>query len=294
MAQGTIGGSNPAFRQISLGTFKITTILDGVVRRDRPESIFGTDQSADDVAALLKANHLPTDWFVHNFVPTLVETPNERVLFDTGFGPMGRNAGNGQLTARMQQAGYAPEDVSIVVLTHMHVDHIGGLMDVDGPAFPNARYVSSKTEFDFWTSDERIGTPQEDGGKLAQRNVLPLKDRFSFVDDGDTVVEGITAMAAHGHSPGHMVFVLESEGQKLMLTADTANHYVLSLQKPDWHVVFDFDKDAAAKSRKKVFGMIADEGIPFIGHHMPFPSVGYIERLGEGFRFVSASYQFEV
>jgi glyoxylase-like metal-dependent hydrolase (beta-lactamase superfamily II) len=102
---------------------------------------------------------------------------------------------------------------------------------------------------------------------------------------------GITAMAAFGHTPGHMAFHLESDGQRMMITADTANHYVWSLQRPDWEVRFDADKAAAAAARKTVFGMIAADRIPFTGYHMPFPAQGYVEPAGEGFCFVPLGYQ---
>jgi glyoxylase-like metal-dependent hydrolase (beta-lactamase superfamily II) len=98
-------------------------------------------------------------------------------------------------------------------------------------------------------------------------------------------------MAAFGHSPGHMVYMIESNGQRLAITADTANHYVWSLQKPDWEVKFDMDKAAAAAARKQVFGMLAADRVPFIGYHMPFPALGYVEPMGDGFRYVPASYQ---
>lgn len=292
--QGIINAGGTTWRQVRLGDFTVTTILDGTMRREGPSPTFGTDQEAETVATLLAENHLPADHFLHCFVPTLIQTPGDLVLFDTGFGPMGRDFGCGQLRARMQEAGYGPEDVSVVVLTHMHGDHIGGLLEEDGPAFPNARYVASEVEFEFWTSDKRQGTPQEDQAKSVHKNVVPLAEKFSFIGDGAQVVPGMTAIAAHGHSPGHMVFLIESDNRQLMLTADTANHYVASLQRPDWHVAFDFDKKAAAATRKAIFGRIADAGMPFIGHHMPFPSIGYVERMGDGFRYVPASYQFDI
>ena len=91
-----------------------------------------------------------------------------------------------------------------------------------------------------------------------------------------------------------MIFRVESQCKQLVLTADTANHFVLSLQKPDWEVRFDMDKTKAATTRRKVFDMIATERIPFIGYHMPFPAVGFVERAGEGYRFIPVSYQFDI
>ena len=127
--------------------------------------------------------------------------------------------------------------------------------------------------------------------KFLRKTVKPLNDRITLLDDGGGVVSGITAMLAAGHTPGHMIYQLESDGQRLAITADTANHYVFSLQFPDWEVRFDADKSAAAATRKVVFGMIAADRIPFIGYHMPFPGVGYVEPKDAGFRFVPMSYQ---
>jgi len=115
---------------------------------------------------------------------------------------------------------------------------------------------------------------------------------MSFIGDGDAVVSGITSMAAYGHTPGHMTYLLESGSSQLLITADTANHYVWSLAYPEWEVKFDMDKAAAAASRKAVFGMLAAEKIPFIGYHMPFPGLGYVGNRGEGgFHYVPVSYQ---
>ena len=105
------------------------------------------------------------------------------------------------------------------------------------------------------------------------------------------ILPGITAMLAAGHTPGHMVFQLESAGQRLLLGADMANHYVWSLAHPDWEVRYDMDKAQAAQTRRRLLGMLAADRVPFIGYHMPFPGVGFVEAVGEGFRFVPHSYQ---
>jgi glyoxylase-like metal-dependent hydrolase (beta-lactamase superfamily II) len=151
------------------------------------------------------------------------------------------------------------------------------------PPFPNARYVTGSVEYNHWnsTDNERFAS-----------NVKPLADRMSFLDDGGAVTSGITAMAAFGHTPGHMTYMLESEGRQVLLFADTANHYVWSLGYPDWEVRFDMDKTAAAQTRRQVLDMLAADKLPFIGYHMPFPALGYVETRDSGFRYVPASYQF--
>jgi glyoxylase-like metal-dependent hydrolase (beta-lactamase superfamily II) len=286
--------TTPETNSFKLGKFAFTVIRDGKSVIDNPQGTFGTNQTPDDVNALLTANFLPTDKFINSYAPTLIDTGSDVILFDTGFGEGGRANGNGQLLAGMAAAGYAPEQVTLVVLTHMHGDHIGGLMEGGAPAFKNARYVAGQVEYDFWKDMSRMGTPAENGHKGVLKNVVPLAEKITFVSEGSTVAPGITAMEAFGHSPGHLVFHIESEGKRLMITADTANHFVLSLQRPDWEVRFDADKTKAAATRARVFDMIATDRLPFVGYHMPFPAVGFIEKQGQGYRFVPETYQFEI
>jgi glyoxylase-like metal-dependent hydrolase (beta-lactamase superfamily II) len=286
------GAEKPAFYRFKLGGFEVTTLLDGTRPGDGPHPIFGANQPAEAVGELLQANFLPRDKFVNSFTPVLVNTGTDLVLFDTGLGAGARPA-MGRLADRIKAAGYAPEDVGIVVITHMHGDHIGGLMEETGPAFANARYVTGTREYEFWTKEAASG-PTAEAAKNVEAKVVPLAEKFTFLDDGGTVASGITALAAPGHTPGHMVYHLESEGRRLLLTADTANHFVVSLQKPDWEVRFDMDKAKAAETRRKIFGMIAADRIPFTGYHMPFPAVGYVEAAGDGFRYVPASYQLDL
>tara|TARA_R110002020_G_scaffold58412_4_gene160165 strand:+ start:246 stop:1220 length:975 start_codon:yes stop_codon:yes gene_type:complete len=284
----------PETDRFSVGSFGVLVVKDGSRASGAPNETFGADQSAETVGELLEENFLPTDQFVNSFAPTVINTGSDVVLFDTGMGPGGRAQGMGRLIEGLTAGGYTPEDVTVVVLTHLHGDHIGGLMEDGGPAFPNARYVTGQIEYDFWTDTARVGTPAEGGHKSVLEKVKPLADKMTFIGDGAEVVSGITGMAAFGHTPGHMIFNVESDGRRLILAADTANHYVLSLQRPEWEVRFDMDKAAAAATRKKVFDMIATDRVAFLGYHMPFPSVGYAEKLDTGYRFVPKSYQFEI
>ena len=258
-----------------LGDFEVTTLLAGTATVDKPQEIFGLNASPEDFAAASTAAFISTDKAQFFFTPTLVNTGAELVLFDTGMAPEG-------LLAAMTAAGVTADQVDVVVLTHMHPDHIGGMAAGGTATFPNARYVTGAVEHNYWT-----GAANE----LFDANVKPFNDRMSFLDDGGTVTAGITAMAAYGHTPGHFIYNLESAGQRLVITADTANHYVWSLARPDWEVRFDADKPAAAATRKTVFGMLAADRVPFIGYHMPFPGIGYVEAAGDGYRYVPASYQ---
>lgn len=271
------GSGFAPWNRFKLGSFEVTTLLAGTRAGDKPQETFGTNASPEDFAALSAANFIPADKTQNYFTPTVVNTGAELVLFDTGL------AAEGTLAA-LTAAGYTPDQIDVVVLTHMHGDHIGGLMGADGstPTFTNARYVAGAVEHNHWSGAANEG---------CDKNVKPLNDKITFLDDGGSVASGITGMAAFGHSPGHMIYSVDSDGQRLMITADTANHYIWSLQKPGWEVRFDADKAAAAAVRKQVFGMIAADRIPFIGYHMPFPGLGYVEQFSDGFRYVPASYQ---
>lgn len=270
----------PIARTFTLGSMSVTTLLDGTAARDGAKEIFGGGASDEDWAAVSADNFIPADSAQFFFTPTVIDTGSEVVLFDTGLG-------QGGIQKAMADAGVGPDGVDIVVLTHMHPDHIGGMMTDGAPTFPNARYVTAAAEYDFWSKMEAGNRV----GDLVASNVTPMAEKMTFVDDGASVASGVTAMASFGHTPGHMCYMLESDGQQLVLTADLANHYVWSFAHPEWEVRFDMDKAAATESRRAVLGMLAADKVPMIGYHMPFPAAGYVETRGDGFRFVPVSYQ---
>jgi len=267
-------------KSFQMGDFTVTTLLDGSLPRDGAQEIFGGGASDEDFAKVSADNFISPDVAQFFFTPTLVNTGAEMVLFDTGLG-------QGGIQAALADAGVTPDQIDIVVLTHMHPDHIGGMTTDDAPTFPNARYITAASEYDFWAAQEAGNRV----GDLVAAKVTPLAEKMTFIEDGGDVVSGVTAMAAFGHTPGHMVYHLESNGQRLILTADLANHYVWSFAHPEWEVRFDMDKAAATESRRNVLGLLAADKVPMIGYHMPFPAAGYVESRGDGFRFVPVSYQ---
>jgi glyoxylase-like metal-dependent hydrolase (beta-lactamase superfamily II) len=287
------GHAVPSYYRFDLGEFEVTTILDGSVQVDGPHPIFGESVSAAEVQALAAQHFLPADRMAISFTPVMVNTGAELVLFDTGNGA-GRRPDAGKLASLLCAAGFQPEQVDLVVISHFHPDHIGGLMEGGQPLFPNARYVTGEVEYDFWSPKDRLSGPTERVATLVQANVVPLAEKIAFVKDGDAVAPGIEAIAAFGHTPGHMAFHIESAGERLLLSADTANHFVMSLGRPDWHVRFDMDKEQAVASRKRIFDLVAADRIPFTGYHMPFPAVGYVEKQDLGYRYVPASYQLSL
>ncbi|TCP41459.1 MBL fold metallo-hydrolase [Rhodovulum marinum] len=270
-----LGAAMPQFNRFQLGGFEVTTLLAGTRTVEEPQKIFGLNVEPDRFAEVSAANMIPTDKAQFFFTPTVVNTGAELILFDAGLSPEGT-------TAALAAAGYAPDQIDKVVITHMHGDHVGGLSGEAGETFAGAAYYTGAAEFDAWDMS---------GNETFEAKMRPLAEKTTFVEDGGTVASGVTAMAAFGHTPGHMAYMLESEGKALVIGADFANHYVWSLAHPDWEVLYDRDKAAAAATRRRMLDMMAADKIPFIGYHMPFPGYGFVETRGEGFHYVPASYQ---
>ncbi len=267
----------PMSRNFALGDMSVTAILAGSMMAEDPHSIFGLNVDDETFAAASAENFIPADRTLFQFAPTVVRTGDATILFDTGLDPAG-------LLTALEGAGFSAADITHVVITHMHPDHIGGLADEAGaPTFPDASHVAGQVEFDAWAAM---------GDELFETKVRPLADRLTLIAGDDEVVPGVTAVEAFGHTPGHMAFRLGAGDQRILLTADTANHYVWSVGYPDWEVQFDMDKAMAAATRRRLLGMVAEERMAMLGYHLPFPGLGYLETRGDGFRWVPASYQF--
>ena len=273
-----LGPATTRFNRFMLGEFEVTTLLSNSLSVPDPHNIFGLNVSAEDFADASEKAKLPTDKSQFFFTPTVVNSGAELVLFDTG-------QSSGDITAALGAAGYAPNQIDIVVITHMHGDHIGGLMHEGSVTFPNARYVTGALEFDAWAG---MGSQKFDS------NMKPLAEKTTMLAPDASIISGITAVESFGHTPGHMTYMIESDVQMLLIAADFANHYVWSLAHPDWEVKFDMDKAAAAATRRKLLDMLSTDRIPFVGYHMPWPAVGYVDKHGDGYHYVPESYQLSL
>ena len=294
------GGLQPSVFAFKLGSFSVVTLLDSKIIRTGLNPSYGGDAMTDEVRHLARVNRIDADRYEHPFIPTIVGTGNQLVLFDTGNGALARErersrgrVPDGRLTERMRDTGYRPEDVDVVVITHGHPDHIGGLMKVGKPVFPRARYVFGAAEFDFWRRGD-VREFRKLDRELFMQFVVPLSDRTSFIKPGDEVVPGIRAVDAAGHSPGMLAYLIESEGRRILNWGDACVHYVIALQRPDIHLDVDDDKEKAAATRMRILDMAATEELFIIGYHMPFPGIGFVERTEQTYRWVPHSYQLNL
>jgi glyoxylase-like metal-dependent hydrolase (beta-lactamase superfamily II) len=295
------GAMEPSIYRFKLGNFEITNLLDSKAVREKLHPTFGPDQPAADAHELARRNFIDADRFVHPFIPTLVNTGRELILFDTGNGSLRRDyeqlrsrVSDGELVARLAEAGCAPADIDIVVITHGHPDHIGGLADGGRPVFPNARYVFGAAEFDFWKRGENVREARKFNRELFVKLALPLAERASFVEPGHAIAPGIHAIDAAGHSPGMLAYHVESEGKRLLIWADTCVHYVMAIQRPTWHLDVDDDKEKAVATRERILSMAATDRLVVAGFHMPFPGLGFVEKSADGYRWVPVGYQLNL
>jgi glyoxylase-like metal-dependent hydrolase (beta-lactamase superfamily II) len=243
-------------------------------------------------AELTKAlgdNFLPVDSIVLEQNIPILNTGSRVIMFDTGmgfskaFGPT-----TGRLVKSMAEAGIRPAQVDDIIISHAHIDHIGGLSTARGARiFPNATIHMSQADYDFWTDEKKL-TDKALGMfiKHARDNLLPYKGRIKWVADGKEVVPGVQAMAVPGHTVGHTIYLIENDGKKIAFTGDVTHHQILLTEKPRTEFAYDSDPKQAVTSRLKVFDMLAKDKIPMLAFHFPWPGYGYLGRTGaDTYRF---------
>jgi glyoxylase-like metal-dependent hydrolase (beta-lactamase superfamily II) len=280
----------PGYFRVMLGDFEITPLSDGTV--DLPVDKL-LKQKADKTNAALAKAHLksPLETSDNAF---LVNTGSKLILVDTGagvlFGPT-----LGKIQANLKAAGYTPEQVDEIYLTHMHSDHVGGLLAQSKPAFPNAVVRASKAEVDHWLNKGNMDKAPEDG-KGNFKNAMAALDPYVKAGklktfEGDVELSpGIRAQGGHGHTPGHTTYVIESRGQKMVAIGDLIHVAAVQFEDPAVTIGFDGDQKAAAAARKKLFDAAAKDGSLIGGAHLSFPGLGHLRVEGKGYRWMPVNY----
>ena len=276
------------FRRMKLGAMEVIALHDGALRRPLGEE-FVTNAPLEQVKALLASQGLPTDYVDIPFTPFVIVAGGRRILMDTGFADNGPPS-TGKLVANMAAAGLKPEDIDTIILSHYHGDHINGIRNKAGQlVFPKAKIMVPAPEHAFWMDDARMeaAPPAMKGAFQNVRRVLATvpADQLVRFEPGAEVAPGITSVAAFGHTPGHTLFTVKSEGQSFAYVADLTNVPSLFARSPDWSVTFDMDKEMARATRRKIFDMVVKEKMMAGGFHFPFPAFGSIESAGNGYAF---------
>ncbi len=284
-------GQAPGFYRMMLGDFEITALSDGTVPLEVKKLL--TNTTPQRVDQLLKRAFLadPVETSVNAY---LVNTGSKLVLIDSGAGNLfGPTLGN--LVNNLKAAGYQPEQVDEIYITHMHADHVGGLMAGDKLAFPNAIVRADKRDAEFWLSQANLDAAPEGSkdffkGAMASLNPYVAAGKFKPFDGNGELTPGISSVATYGHTKGHTMYMVESKGQKMAVLGDLMHVAAVQFPQPAVTIQFDTDSKAAASQRKKVYADGAKQGFWLAVAHLPFPGVGHIRADGQGYIYVPANY----
>jgi glyoxylase-like metal-dependent hydrolase (beta-lactamase superfamily II) len=284
------------FYRFTLGDFTLVSVSDGVFRAAPPQPFLAPEAPPVEFADTLRRNFLPMDHADLQVDALFVDTGRHRILIDNGAGSaMGPDLGH--LTGNLARAGIRPADIDMVLISHAHGDHVGGTLDDQGrPAFPNAEYVIGENEWSFWTgADIRLGNRLPDPAARIQairRQLDGIKDRVRLVRPGQEAAPGITALAAYGHTPGQLAFLVGSSGASLFYAADIVHHHVLGLGHPGWHVGLDHDPVLAVATRRTALDRVAIDRHLVHVPHFPFPSLGHVLRRGPSYAWRPVDWQW--
>ena len=284
----------PAFYRFKLGAIEATVVSDGPLPMGEPKPDIFIGLSKDEFGKALTDNFLPTDNVVLEQNALVVNTGDRVALFDTGMGTSKMlGPDTGRLIANLKAAGIAAGDIDAVVLTHAHPDHCFGLMtDAGARLFPNAQIYMAQADLEFWTDEGKLSNDMLKGFVAgARQQLLPNRDRMVFVKDGEEFLPGVQAMSAPGHTVGHTVYIVTSQGKTLCNDGDIAHHHVIASERPRLEFTYDTDGKQAVASRLRVFDMLAAQRIPFVAYHFTWPGLGYLAKRGEAFRYFPAPMQ---
>ena len=275
----------PGFYRQKVGDLEVTALFDGHGVFDL-HWLNGTKAMMDSLVEALREDPRLLEVSDEGF---LVNTGKQLILVDAGAGAWYGGGALGRLVDSLRSAGYAPEEVDRVLVTHLHPDHIGGLTTQDGKrVFPNAEVFVSKAESDFWLSPEIAAKAPKDAQaffQAAQAIAAPYikAGKWRTFNGSEAIADGIQLISLHGHTPGHTGYEFSSKGQRILFWGDTIHAQIVQLRHPEITVVFDNDPAAAAAMRNQLLPALAREDVMIAGPHMPFPALGRLRKDGNGY-----------
>jgi len=282
--------SAPAYYRTMLGAFEVTALSDGTVKLPVEKILMEPEQKTKDALAksFLQA---PLETSVNAY---LINTGNKLILIDAGtsnlFGPS-----LGKLIANLKASGYEASQIDDIYLTHLHPDHVGGLMVNGAMAFNKATIHVHQAEADYWLSQKNMEQAPADAksffqGAMASLNPYKIANKLqTFSADGE-LLPGLTAHSTHGHTAGHTSYLVESQGEKMLVVGDLIHVASVQLDKPEVTVTFDSHAKAASAMRQKVFAQAAKDGVIIAASHIQFPGMGRLKKTGNSYQWVPVNF----
>lgn len=286
---GWVAQQAPGFYRFVLGDFRVTVLSDGTAPRDVPKITSKPEQVREAYAAAHEA--LPVELSINCF---LVDTGAHRILVDTGAGEL-FGATSGQLVANLRASGYQPEDIDVILLTHIHGDHSGGLSVGGQRVFANATVYVDQHDPDYWLSaDVEANAPANRRTTFRQshQTVDPYiaAGKLRTFDGATELFPGVRTVPEYGHTPGLTGFLIESRGQRLLLWGDIVHAAEAQFRDPTITIEYDVDPKQAIASRQHILEDAAKQGYLVGGAHLSFPGLGHVRAEQNGFSWAPAPY----
>lgn len=270
-----------------LGQAELISISDGNLVL--PGAFFFGELPQDEVMEILSEHGLSMEQLQPPCNLTLLRDGDRTVLFDAGSGS-GFMPSAGILTESLDAIGMTPDDITHVVFTHAHPDHLWGVLDdFDDPVFTNAEFMIGQAEWDYWRDPNTVNTIGDARASFAvgaARRLEAIEDTISFFGDGEEILPGIMAHSTPGHTPGHMSFEVRSGTEAVLVGGDAIGNHHIAFARPDWASGSDQDADLGAKTRTRLLDKLAADKIPLVGFHLPNGGLGRVERKDDAYRFV--------
>lgn len=274
--------------QMTLGDIRLDVVSDGSLTL--PGGFIFGPMPQDQLAPIIEKYQLSADVLTPPCNVTLMHHGDRTVLFDVGSGP-DFAPDSGTILDSLDALGVAPEDVTDVVFTHAHPDHLWGLLDdFDDPLFTEARYMMGKSEWEYWTNPntvDEIEAARTAFAVGAQRRLAIIEDNMTLFNDGEEILPGVAARASFGHTPGHMAFEVRGGSESVMILGDCIGNHHVAFEKPQWHSGSDQDKEMAANTRMGLLDQLSHEKTRVIGFHLKGNGIGYVDKTTDGYFFVA-------